>query len=58
VGQHGRARASHGHAMIVDPWGAILAQAADGEGIALAELDLDRQARLRRELPALDHVRL
>jgi predicted amidohydrolase len=58
AGHHGKGRASHGHAMIVDPWGTILAQVADGEGLALAELDFERQDRLRRELPALDHVRL
>ena len=58
AGVHGKGRASHGHAMIVDPWGSVLAQVADGEGVAVAELDLDRQDRLRRELPALDHVRL
>jgi predicted amidohydrolase len=58
VGVHGGGRASHGHAMIVDPWGSILAQVADGEGAAVADLDFDRQDRLRRELPALDHVRL
>ena len=58
VGVHGRGRASHGHALIADPWGAVIAQVADGEGLAFAELDLDRQDRLRRELPALDHVRL
>ncbi len=58
VGQHAKGRASHGHAMIVDPWGGILAQVADGEGLALAELDLERQDRLRRELPALAHRRL
>lgn len=58
VGVHGRGRASHGHAMIVDPWGVVIAQVPEGEGIALAELDFDRQDRLRRELPALDHVRL
>jgi deaminated glutathione amidase len=58
AGHHGKGRASHGHAMVVDPWGTILAQVADGEGIALAELDFDRQDRLRRELPALGHVRL
>jgi nitrilase len=44
--------------MIVDPWGAVVAQVADGEGIALAELDWGRLARLRRELPALSHARL
>jgi predicted amidohydrolase len=58
VGQHGPGRASHGHAMIVDPWGAILAQVPDGEGLAVADLDFERQDRLRRELPALDHRRL
>jgi predicted amidohydrolase len=58
VGVHGKGPASHGHAMVVDPWGTVIAQVADGEGIALGELDFDRQDRLRRELPALDHVRL
>ncbi len=58
VGQHGGGRASHGQAMIVDPWGTVLAQVPDGEGFALAELDLARQDRLRRELPALSHARL
>jgi predicted amidohydrolase len=58
VGQHARGRASHGHAMIVDPWGGVVAQVAGGEGLALAELDFERQQRLRRELPALDHRRL
>ena len=58
VGVHGKGRSSHGHAMVVDPWGAVVAQVADGEGLAVAELDFERQDRLRRELPALDHVRL
>ena len=58
VGVHGKGRSSHGHALIVDPWGAILAQAPDGEGVAVAELDFERQDRLRRELPALGHARL
>ena len=58
VGHHGGGRASHGQAMIVDPWGAVVAQVPDGEGIALAELDFARLERLRRELPALQHARL
>jgi predicted amidohydrolase len=58
VGVHGPGRASHGHALIVDPWGSLLAQVPDGEGIAVAELDYDRQDLLRRRLPALKHARL
>ena len=58
VGHHGGGRASHGQAMIVDPWGSVLAQVADGEGVAVAELDFERLERLRRELPALSHARL
>jgi predicted amidohydrolase len=58
AGHHGGGRASHGQAMIVDPWGVVVAQVPDGEGTALAELDFERLARLRRELPALSHARL
>jgi deaminated glutathione amidase len=58
VGHHGGGRASHGQAMIVDPWGTILAQVPDGEGVAVADLDFERLAQRRRELPALAHARL
>jgi predicted amidohydrolase len=58
VGHHGGGRTSHGQALIVDPWGAVVSQVPDGEGIALAELDFARLERLRRELPALGHARL
>jgi deaminated glutathione amidase len=59
VGEHGRGRASWGHAMIVGPWGDVLAEVeGPGEGLAIAELDFARQDQLRRELPALEHVRL
>lgn len=48
----------HGHSMIVDPWGTILAELADGAGVVSAEIDLDRLAQVRAELPALSHRRL
>ena len=55
-------RSPHGHddygnSMIVDPWGVVLARAADGEGVTVADLDADALARVRRELPALEHAR-
>ena len=59
-GRHddGGLRRSHGHAMIVDPWGQVVARVPDGPGVAVAEVDRERVVRVRRELPALDHRRL
>jgi deaminated glutathione amidase len=48
---------SWGHSMIVDPWGRVLAGIEDGEGHACADLDFDSQAKVRRDLPALEHRR-
>ncbi|MBN8870680.1 MAG: carbon-nitrogen hydrolase family protein [Solirubrobacterales bacterium] len=48
---------SWGHSMIVDPWGEVLAEVETGEGYAVAGLDLERQAEVRRELPAIEHRR-
>ena len=48
-------RESFGHAMIVDPWGHVIAMASDGPGLALAEMDLDRVARIRQSMPASAH---
>lgn len=49
-------RESYGHSMIVDPWGQVVAQASDGPGLALAEIDLERVARLRRSMPVREHA--
>lgn len=51
-------RESFGHAMIVDPWGHVTAMAPDGPGLALAEIDLERVAEVRRAMPVADHRRL
>jgi predicted amidohydrolase len=51
-------KASYGHAMIVDPWGLVVARASDGPGIALAEIDLERAARIRRAIPVAQHRRV
>jgi predicted amidohydrolase len=48
-------RESFGHAMIVDPWGLVVAMAADGPGIALAEIDTSRVATIRRAIPVRRH---
>ena len=56
-GAHPGGYRSGGRSMIVDPWGLVLAQAADGEGHAVADLDLDRQLQVRRSLPSLANRR-
>lgn len=48
----------YGNSMIVDPWGRVLARAADQEGVVIAPIDLEYQERVRRELPSLSHARL
>ncbi len=48
----------YGNSMIVDPWGRVLARAADQEGVVIAPIDLEYQDRVRSELPALKHARL
>jgi predicted amidohydrolase len=57
-GRHLKDRLTWGHAMVVDPWGLVTARASEGEGLAMAELDLELLARIRRNLPALAHRRL
>ena len=57
-GPHAPGFTTYGRSMIIDPWGAVLATAADGEGIAVAEIDLSRVTQVRERLPALTHRRL
>lgn len=54
-GEHENGRRTWGQSMAVDPWGEVLAQQAAGEGVVLAEIDAQRLARCRAQLPALAH---
>ncbi len=56
-GSHPAGQHSGGRSMIVDPWGVVLAQAADGEGHVIADLDLERQRQIRTSLPSLANRR-
>ena len=47
----------YGRSMIVDPWGTVLAQAADTETVITAELDFDYLSRVRKQVPSLAHRR-
>ncbi len=56
-GTHENGRRTFGHSLIVDPWGVVVVCLEEGEGVVVAELDRDRIAAVRRQLPALDHRR-
>jgi len=57
-GKSAKSFETYGHSMIVDPWGKVIAVRPDGPGIVMAEIDLDYLAKIRAELPALDHRKL
>ncbi|MCG8427392.1 MAG: carbon-nitrogen hydrolase family protein [Chromatiales bacterium] len=57
-GFHISGRETHGHSMIVDPWGTILAQVPRGTGSVCSALDLDYLKTTRRNFPTIDHRRL
>lgn len=57
-GTHVNERETWGHSMIIDPWGKVLAKVDKGPGVAIAEIDLDKQAELRNMFPALNHRKL
>jgi predicted amidohydrolase len=53
VGSHPPDKQSFGGSMIVDPWGEVLARAADEQCFVAADLDLARQDEVREQLPSL-----
>ena len=57
-GEHPDNRATHGHTMIIDPWGRVLAEQAEGNCAVIADIDPAAPARLRSEFPALQNRRL
>lgn len=55
-GVHPRGRQTFGHAMLVDPWGAVVAERTEpGLGFVLAEIDLERVRRVRAAMPLRAH---
>jgi deaminated glutathione amidase len=57
IGAHPPGNRSGGRSMIIDPWGVVLATAADTEAAIVADLDFDQLAAVRKRLPALSHRR-
>jgi predicted amidohydrolase len=54
-GRHPNGRETWGDSMIVEPWGTVMDRRRSGAGIVVADIDLERQARVRRQFPVLNH---
>ncbi len=57
-GQNSERRRTYGHSLICDPWGRVLSELAEGPGVVVAELDPERLAQLRKQMPVWSHRRL
>lgn len=55
TGKHYATRQCHGHAMIIDPWGLVLADAGEQPGVAIAEINPTRLEQVRRQMPSLQN---
>ncbi len=54
-GTHENGRQTHGHSVLIDPWGEIIGQLPKGPGFASGAFDLARIAEIRSRLPAQSH---
>jgi deaminated glutathione amidase len=53
----GKGRRTHGHSLVVSPWGEVLVDAGAEPGVALADLDLSEVAQARHRIPSISHDR-
>ena len=56
--RHRAPRYTYGHSLVCDPWGHVVAKVSDGIGWATARIDPALTARVRRDMPVLEHRRL
>ncbi|HTE55281.1 MAG TPA: carbon-nitrogen hydrolase family protein [Kofleriaceae bacterium] len=54
-GKHGPVRESYGHTLIIDPWGEVMAEVQEGDGLAVAEIDPAVLTRVREQMPCHSH---
>jgi len=56
-GRHQNGRRTFGHSLIVDPWGAVLAEGGEDPGVVVADIDPAKVTEARARVPALTHDR-
>ena len=54
-GLHPDGRSTFGHSLVIDPWGRVLLDMGEGQGVGFAEIDLDVVQKVRRQIPVLEH---
>ncbi len=56
-GLHQDGRSTFGHSLVVDPWGKVLLDMGEGQGVGFAEIDLEVVQKARKQIPVLEHRR-
>lgn len=57
-GVHLNQRRTWGHSMLVDPWGTVLSDLSEGNGLITGILSKDKLKEVRSKIPALQHRKL
>ena len=55
TGKHPSGRSTWGHTMVVNPWGAVVAEKAIEPGLLMVEIDRNETDTARRQMPSLEH---
>ncbi len=57
TGVHEDGRETHGHSLVIDPWGDVLLDMGETAGLAFAEIDPARVEQVRSRIPVIAHRR-
>jgi deaminated glutathione amidase len=55
--RHGKGRKTHGHSLVISPWGEVIADAGIAPGVTIVDIDLTEVAAARDRIPSLLHDR-
>ena len=55
--RHGKGRRTHGHSLVISPWGEVMADGGTAPGVVMADLDMAQVAAARQRIPSLGHDR-